>query len=281
MLSVSMLSGYLYCRRKLYLQYVLRLAEPPKESLVLGKIRHKVFEEINNAEEKIVKTIAKEDDHEKILSKYTEEYLKIVKKVIKSKKKDLSQFNLPEDDVFDEIKGSVLKEAEDRAKNVHECIEKNKVFGDELWEKLTPKILSEFSISSDALGLRGIIDKVEIYDDMIVPVELKTGKCPEEGVWPSHELQLHAYMTLLSGKQREVKEGRIVYLDAGRAIKLLNNPFVEEDVRNMIIKTRQLLNSGKVPDFEANSNKCNACGLKKQCYDSEYIKQRKRHALYC
>ncbi|MCX6706647.1 MAG: CRISPR-associated protein Cas4 [Candidatus Woesearchaeota archaeon] len=229
MLSVSMLSGYLYCKRKLYLQYVLHLAEPKKESLVLGTIRHKIFEEINNAEEKIVRAITKEDDHEKIVSRYKEEYLEIVEKTIKKKKKDIAKLNIPESDVLDSVKDSVMNEAEERAGNVHDFVQKNKnmIFGEELWEKLTPKILSEFCISSESLGLRGIIDKVEIYDNIIVPVELKTGKCPEEGGWPSHELQLHAYMALLSGKQRSVKEGKLVYLDAGKVIRLPNNPFVE------------------------------------------------------
>ena len=281
MLSVSMLSGYLYCRRKLYLQYVLHLAEPKKESLVLGTIRHKIFEEINNAEEKIVRTITKDDDQERIVSRYKEEYLEIVEKTIKKKKKDIAKLNIPESDVLDSVKDSVMREAEERAKNVNAFVQKNNIFGEGLWEKLTPKILSEFSISSEALGLRGIIDKVEIYDDIIVPVELKTGKCPEEGAWPSHELQLHAYMTLLGGKQRQVNEGRLVYLDAGKVIRLPNNPFVEEEVRNIIIRTMQVLNSAKVPDFEANSNKCAACGLKNKCYDGEFIRERQKKALYC
>jgi CRISPR-associated protein Cas4 len=275
-----MLSGYLYCQRKLYLQYVLKIYEPPKKALSLGTIRHKIFEEINKAEEKIIKTIAKDDDYEKILSRYTEEYIEIVKKVIKNKKKEIAKFNVLEEEVFCQVKDCVLSEAEDRARNVHGFIQQNNVFGDELWEKLTPKILSEFSISSETLGLRGIIDKIEIYDDSIVPIELKTGKCPDEGGWPSHELQLHAYMTMLSEKQRKVKEGRLVYLDAGKAVKLVNNPFVEEEVKSMIIKTNHVLNSRKMPDFEANSNKCNACGLKKQCYDSEFLKQRQRRAFY-
>ena len=42
MLSVTHLSSYLYCPRKLYLQKVLSIYEPPKEALVKGTIRHKM-----------------------------------------------------------------------------------------------------------------------------------------------------------------------------------------------------------------------------------------------
>ena len=47
-ISVSMLSTYLYCPRKLFLQKILMVEEPPKESLVMGSIRHEVYDYINN-----------------------------------------------------------------------------------------------------------------------------------------------------------------------------------------------------------------------------------------
>ena len=58
-ISVSMLSSYLYCPRKLFLQQVLAVEEPPKESLVLGSLRHEIYDFINQSEEKIVTSITK------------------------------------------------------------------------------------------------------------------------------------------------------------------------------------------------------------------------------
>ena len=46
-ISVSMLSSYIYCPRKLFLQKVLAVEEPPKESLVLGTLRHEIYDFIN------------------------------------------------------------------------------------------------------------------------------------------------------------------------------------------------------------------------------------------
>ena len=53
-ISVSMLSTYLYCPRMLFLQKVLAVEEPPKESIVLGSLRHEIYDFINKSEQKIV-----------------------------------------------------------------------------------------------------------------------------------------------------------------------------------------------------------------------------------
>lgn len=274
MLSVSMLSGYLYCQRKVYLQYVLKIFEPPKPALVLGSLRHKVFEEINNAEESIVKEITKKISFDEIRSMYEKKCMCIVESVIKKSKKDLEQFDVSPQDAFENMKSSVLEEAKQRAKNVFDFIEKNNVFGEELWEKLTPKILCEFCVESERLGLKGIVDKLEIYNDYMVPIELKTGKCPPDGAWPSHKIQLCAYIAMLNEKQRKVKEGKLIYLDAGKIVNQVNNPFVEEEIIELIQKTKALLNSRKVPDFESNDKKCDVCGIKEQCHNAEFIQNR-------
>ena len=57
MLSVSSLSAYEYCKRKLFLQNVLGIYEPPKAPLVKGQIRHQTYDKINKVEESLVKDI--------------------------------------------------------------------------------------------------------------------------------------------------------------------------------------------------------------------------------
>ena len=85
-ISVSMLSGYEYCPRKLYLQYVLCITEPPKESLVLGSLRHEIYDFINKNEEGIVTSITKKLQLSNILNIYQALYLKILReKIIKNK----------------------------------------------------------------------------------------------------------------------------------------------------------------------------------------------------
>jgi len=54
-----------------------------------------------------------------------------------------------------------------------------------------PILISEQRIGSDKLQLKGIVDRIEVYENGYVPVELKTGKIPKEGVWPGHRKLQH------------------------------------------------------------------------------------------
>lgn len=279
MLSVTMLSECMYCPRKLYLQYVLGLAEPPKECLVLGSLKHKVFEEINNSEQRIVSSINEKISLSDMKSLYKSEYFRILKEVIEKKKKDLDQFSIPLSDAFKRMMNSVFEEAEQRAENVFNFIESNAVFGEELWEKLTPKILSEIRVESKDLLLKGVIDRIEVYGDSFVPIELKTGKSPREGAWPGHKLQLSAYMVVLEQDGKHIDHGRIVYLDSKSVVKVVINPFIEEDVKKHVDHVNLVLSSRQAPPFVDNMNKCASCGLKDRCYDKAFIEKRLSEVL--
>lgn len=275
-ISVTMLSAYEYCQRKLFLEHVLKLFEPPKESLVLGSIRHETYEGINRIEERLVAGITGKTSFDDLIGIFKKEYSSILRGSIKKFSADLERFSLKQEEVFRRIWHLIIKEAEKRAKNVFSFMEKTGLLGEELWEKLTPKIISEFSINSENLGLKGRIDQIEVYDDFIVPVELKTGKSPNEGAWPGHKLQTLAYMLMLSEKtdEREVKEGRIIYLDADKSVVISLNPFAEKEIKGMVSKVNALLSTPKIPLFCGNENKCNICGLKKECYDEAFLAER-------
>jgi len=272
MISVTTLSSYMYCQRKLYLQYVLRITEPPKEVLVKGSIRHKVYENINLAEEELVKSIKKGMIEQDIKGKYHQKYREILLDVIKQNKKDLDQFNILPQDLFKNVWPLILTESETRATTINNFILKNNVYGRELWEKLTPKIESELKITSEKLGLKGIIDQIEHYKEGFVPLELKTGKAPREGVWPGHKIQLIAYALLLEEKfNTRIKEGFVHYLDTKEKRHIPINPFMRLEVKELIQKVNSLINSDKIPNFEKNQNKCIKCGLKEDCYDEKKL----------
>ncbi len=284
MISVTTLCSYMYCPRKLFLQYVLKLTEPPKEALIKGSIRHKVYENINLVEQEIVKSIKELHTLEDLKGKYHQRYREILLDVIKQKKEDLKQFNIQPQDLFKQTWPLILAESETRASLIHNFILKNNIFGEELWEKLTPKIESELRIESKNLGLRGIIDQIEVYQVGFVPIELKTGKTPKEGVWPGHKIQLIAYALLLEEKfKTEVKEGFVHYLDSKQKRHIPLNPFMRLEVKELIKKVNFLLNSDKIPNFEKNQNKCINCGLKDDCYDEKKLKtllQNKKQKVY-
>ena len=271
-ISVSLLSTYLYCSRKLFLEQVLLLEEPPKESIVMGSIRHETYDNINKKEEEIVTSITKKVPLESIQALYKKEYLAILRKAIVSNRKRLEEVNINMLDAYKKSFPFIMEESDTRANNIFNFVEANKVFGEELWQKLTPKILSELRVQSDELKLRGVIDQVHVYDNEYVPFELKTGRTPSDGVWPSHRIQIAAYSLLLQERfNKEIKEGFVVYLDTKEKRHIAINPFMKQEVKQIVDEIIALLESKELPDFCNNENKCRKCGLKQTCYNEEEV----------
>lgn len=271
-ISVSLLSSYLYCSRKLFLEKVLLLEEPPKESIVMGSIRHETYDKINKAEEQIVISITKKATLEAIQSMYRQKYLQILRKAIANSRERLKNVNLNMLDAYRKSFPFIMEESVMRANNIFSFMEANNVYGEELWQRLTPKILSELRIESDELKLKGIIDQVHVYGSEYVPFELKTGRTPSDGVWPSHRIQIAAYSLLLQEHfNKPIKEGFVVYLDAKEKRHIAINPYMKEEVRQIVNEVIALLESRELPDFCNNENKCRKCGLKGTCYDEEEV----------
>ncbi len=271
-ISVSLLSSYLYCSRKLFLEKVLMLEEPPKESLVMGSIRHETYDNINKKEEEIVTSITKEYDSEHIQALYKQKYLQILRKAVANNKKRLEEVNISMLEAYRKSFPFIMEESSVRSDNIVNFIKANDVFGEELWQKLTPKIISELRVESDELKLKGIIDQVHVYDNEYVPFELKTGRTPSDGVWPSHRIQIAAYSMLLQEKfDKEIKEGFVVYLDTKEKRHIVFNPFMKQEVKQIVDEVIALLESRELPDFCNNENKCRKCGLRQTCYDEEEV----------
>ena len=273
-ISVSLLSSYLYCSRKLFLEKVLLLEEPPKESLVMGTIRHETYDKINKNEELIVTSITRKMNFDDMQNLYRQQYLKILRKAIANNRKRLDEVNLNMLDAYRKSFPFMMEESVTRANNVFSFIEINNVFGEELWEKLTPKIISELRIDSDELRLKGIIDQVHVYEQDYVPFELKTGRTPADGVWPSHRIQIAAYSLLLQEKfKKPIKEGFVLYLDTKEKRHIAINPFMKEEVKKIVDEVIALLENKQLPDFCNSENKCRKCGLKSTCYDKNKMNE--------
>ena len=271
-ISVSMLSSYLYCPRKLFLQKVLVVEEPLKESLVLGSLRHEIYDFINQTEEKIVKSIKEKIQYNQLILLYKTFYSKALREKIIKNKSRMKEVNLDIVNVFKKTWPLILEEAEIRAQNIFNFIQKYNVYGKELWEKLTPKIISELGVSSDSLQLKGIVDRIEVYENIYIPIELKTGKMPKEGTWPGHRIQIAAYALLLEEKfQTEIKEGLITYLDAKETRHIAINPFMKEEVITVIKEIQHILKNQTIPNYCENRNKCVSCGLKSTCYNEAEV----------
>ena len=275
-LSVTILSSYLYCPRKLFLERVLGFREAPKEAMVIGSIRHQVLEIMNKRQEDIVRQV-KEGEVREVIERYSAEYCKALRESIVKNKGRLRQVDVSLSKAFEKNLQFCLGESRAMADNVICFVNKHKVYGDELWERLTPKIKCEYALSSDKLGLNGRIDHLEVYDDRIVPVEIKTGKMPKQGVWDGHRVQIVAYALMLEEKFGiEIKEGVIRYVDNKEERKVVLNHFMRKEVLDIIAKTKNLLTNTETPGFNAVKGKCEVCGLREICYNESVVKQKIR-----
>ena len=271
-ISVALLSSYLYCSRKLFLEQVLKLKEPPKESLALGTIRHQIYDHINKKEKEIAVSITKKESLESIQNLYRQQYLGILREAILRNKKSINGLNLNILGIYKKIFPYVEEECLMRASNIFSFMESNNVFGEELWEKLTPKIMSEMKVDSEKLRLKGVIDQVYAYESCHVPFELKTGSAPSAGVWPSHRIQVVAYSLLLEEKfGRQIKEGFVFYLDSKEKRRIAINPFMKDEVTQITDKVVSILEGKELPDFCVNKNKCKSCGIRQSCYNENEI----------
>jgi len=280
MISVTSLSEYTYCPRKLYLQRVLKIFELPKAAVAAGTVRHEVYDKINKTDKEIVLKIKERLGLQGIVGLYKKVYSKILREVIKKNMPSLKEAGIDSLELFKKTWPLILKESETRAGNVYGFMKEHGVLGEELWLKLTPKMESELKIKSEKLQLTGVIDQLEIYQEEVVPVELKTGKTPNDGVWPGHKIQLGAYALLLEEERgKKVKYGKVRYLDSDDDRKVVINPFLYEEVKELTKKVICLLQADKVPNICVNCNKCASCGLKDKCHDQEFIKNRAKELL--
>ena len=273
-IPVTLLSDYEFCQRKIFLDKVLKIAAPPKDEVIKDIIRHKVFDLINKEEQTVVESIKKRPSYSQILDKYKDSHADILRKVISDNKQSLIDINASLIDFFKKSWPMIVRESTFRAENLFNFVARHEVYSEELWNQLTPKMYSEVNVQSENLMLRGAIDRVEKYPDKKLLYEIKTGRAPDRGVWPSHKLQLAAYAMIMRELGENVRGYFITYLDVNQSRELIVNSFLEERV----LKTRDaiinILEKRELPEFTENKNKCNSCSLKEKCYDNDFVKKK-------
>lgn len=267
MISVTSLTAYLYCPRKLFLERVLGIAEAPKDVMILGSVKHRVFDMFNGEEANVVCSIKREASHEEIRDSYTSCFSNILRRAIMNSRNQFKMAGLSPMDAFNEFLPFFAREAESRALFVHSFMKKHRLHGEDLWNKLSPKIKSEYKVTSESLDLSGKIDRIEIYEGSLVPVELKSGSPPKEGAWESHKVQLAAYALLLEDLfNTSIPEGFVYYVDSGKRVSVFINPFLKDQVRSLVVQVRSLLSSKVPPVIAENKNKCSSCSLREKCH---------------
>lgn len=248
MINVSVFGSYLYCQRKLYLEKAKSI---PNEVLILSSIKHEVLKKIN----KISLTLSSEDD---LLKLIINNHMNILKEVIKARSAELISTSAEFESKIANLKNKLIEDAARRAE-IHSNQKDN--------EMSFRKILSGVRFKSEELGISGIADQVEYHQDEIVPVIFKGGQIPNSGLWESDKLIAGLYIILAEQKDKKAKRCIIRYTDSGTERDIVMNPFLRFKTINVIEKVKMLLNQDKLPDFCDNTNKCNKCIVKEECYN--------------
>ncbi|MBT3324327.1 CRISPR-associated protein Cas4 [archaeon] len=268
MIAVTDLTSFMYCPRKLYFRKVLKIKEDIQELPVKGIIKHKVYELVVRKDREIIASLTEKESLEDFEMKFRRNYYQTILLVLRMYKKNLKELELKGLEVYQEIWPFFLDEAKARSKEIYDFAKENNIYGEALWMKL-PKGLPEIRVSSEALGMRGIVDQVNV-DEGFIPIEIKTGKAPKDGVWKEHKIQVGAYMMLLSEHYgTEIKEGYVEYRMANEKRKVVMNEFLREDILDLIERVNELLKSDSKPERVKVEWKCENCGIREKCYSAE------------
>jgi len=232
--------------------------------IVYGKINHDVFDAITKNQENIISSV-KTSDLNKIKEIYREEYTKILKDSISNFEDEIIESKIDKEKLFNKSLKIFLDKVDDHAKNLKLVIDNTGLLGDELLNSIPERSISEVKLSSRKLRVKGVVDRIEIIEGNHVPVEIKTGKMPSDGVWPNHKIQLAAYIMLIKEKFKS-RYGFLEYIDFNIRRKVVMNPFLEEEVEDMVEEVHEFLESGDMPKYCKNANKCEACNFKNNCF---------------
>ena len=122
----------------------------------------------------------------------------------------------------------------------------------------------ELYLESDALGLKGKIDVLEL-DDELIPIERKRG----DQYWYNDELQLAGYCLLLEDYLDEpVYEGAIYLYDTDQRMHVTITEDHKSDIRERIEEIHSM-SVDTIPPLVDNPNKCDACSARSYCMPAE------------
>lgn len=261
LINVSDIANFVICPGKIYYKLVLGKKERINEKIVFGRIKHKFLEEINKVDEEIISNIKKDESLENIKEKFIRKYEEIIKNIKEKNYKIIEKFDL-QNKINDELNKIKSDESLIRAKIVKKFI-KLGFYGNELWQVLTPKFLTEVEIKSYVLGIKGKIDKIKINEKEITPYEIKSRNYNNK-VWLSEKLQLTGYALLIERKfGTNVDYGFLKFKD--KLIKIDIKNWLREKLIYLRDELNEILENKKIPKITKNKNICASCNFNSVC----------------
>ncbi len=256
LVNVTDIIEYLYCPRKVFLRRVKKIKTPPNKPMILGFLKHKVFDIFNKREEFIVSSILNNISKEDIVTIYKNNIKSIISLVMRDYHNQITAFSINPVELEQDVFKFLDKEITIRADSIKKALSSG-LYGKNLWRDLTPKYLTEYEIVSENLGLKGRVDRIK-FEEIPIPYEIKT----REEVYESDKLQITAYILLLEEEfNKHLEKGFIETKSTLEEIK------VTEEMKAKVLDIADKIRTMKDAQFQNNFNKCESCFLKKECFE--------------
>jgi len=249
---------------KLYLRY--NVEETPKNPLMIsGRLIHEIRNEFHELVKRDLRSINANMEFKEIFNKIFNNLHSILERNLLNHP-DLEFLEKTEiEEMFRKIINQIKSESCIIALKIKSFMDETGKDASQISALLFPSSIIEYKIEDRELGLRGIIDKIEVSDGIYYPVEIKSGKPPLKGVWESDELQIAAYGILIEKEfDTEVLVGFVDYLKINERRPVVLN----SKLRQKLLKTIEDLYTmfeGNIPEIDLNKNKCRLCEYSDYC----------------
>jgi len=255
-INITDITEYLYCPRKVYLKLVKGLRAPPTKRMILGMLRHHVFDIFNKNESVLVSSIKQKIEEKEIKKLYEDMLSGIITETITLNKNQIINFRIDNKELTDSINKTAIPEISLRIPAITDAINSG-FLGKELWRELKPKYLTEYRIESSSLGLRGRVDRIK-FSDFPIPIERKT----REKIFESDKIQLAGYSLLLQEEfGRKVDSGIIEIMGKQENVELT------EELKNKVLEIAEKIRNLQEENAFTPSNfqKCQKCEFAEEC----------------
>jgi RecB family exonuclease len=124
----------------------------------------------------------------------------------------------------------------------------------------------EHTMVSEKLSMVGSVDKLIKTEAEVIPCVIKTGRCPEYGVWRSDRMQLAAYAMLIEDEfGTTVQRGFVEYINM-RTAEIRESHIKKRDraLAFQILKYVKKIKGGVYPEKGANAP-CDSCSFVEMC----------------
>lgn len=276
LITVNNIQEALYCERKLYLQEVLQLQEPPSYIKAKQHILYEALLYTNRAEKGIIQTLTNQPRHEEVEDKYYDSARRSLQEALLNNREEIIALDKSLIETHKQLWQELLPYIKSRIKNTYHYMTKHHVYGKELWDAIQPKITYRVPLQSEDLGLQMVLDRIDAYKDHAVPYIYKKQQAAEEGIWQNHKYELMAAMLLLSEEGLPVKEAILGYNKGVDERTLAYDEALVERLHKILQNTITLLTTKQLPEKVANKNKCTHCMYKEQCYDDIFIQAKQQ-----